>query len=209
MMMTTALHGNESRKYDKSAIVSFRKTNEEFGGLSNMAPGFLITVNGHTFLTSEALYQCCRFPKHPDIQKQIMLQKSPMTAKDISKAHIYLSREDWNDERIRIMRWCVYAKLICNWHTFGKLLDSTGSKDIVEDSFKDDFWGAIWNGSQFVGTNALGRLLMQARDMYRKNISHTHLLLPSLDIPDFYLLGKPIESISVDTSEQPQEITFW
>lgn len=205
----TPLSGNEFRKYDKSSCISFRKTNEEFGGLSNMAPGFSIVVNGHVFLTSEALYQCCRFPDHPHIQKQIMLQKSPMTAKDISRTYSYLSRADWDLMRVRIMRWCIYAKLICNWHTFGKLLDSTGSKDIVEDSFKDDFWGTIWNGRQFTGTNALGRLLMQARDMYRKNISHTHLLLPPLDIPDFNLLGKPIENIYVDTSEQFQEISFW
>ena len=207
--MMTASFGNELRKYNKSDVVSFRKTNEEFGGLSNMAPGFLITVNDHNFLTSEALYQCCRFPKHPEIQKEIMLQKSPMTAKRISKAHLHLSRKDWNDERIRIMRWCIYAKLICNWHTFGKLLDSTGDKVIVEDSFKDDFWGAIWDGSQFVGTNALGRLLMQARDMYRNNVCYTHLVLRPLKIHSFDLLGKPIESIYVDTSEQPQEIMFW
>lgn len=174
-----------------------------------MAPGFSITVNNHTFLTSEALYQCCRFPNHPHIQKQIMVQKSPMTAKDISRAHSHLTRTDWDSERIRIMRWCIYAKLISNWHNFGSLLDATGNKDIVEDSYKDDFWGAIWNGDQFVGTNALGRLLMQARDMYRKNRSHTCLVLPPLDIHDFYLLGEPIDSIFVDTSEQPLEMTLW
>lgn len=204
-----SIYGNDLRKYDRATSVSFRKTSEEFGGLSNMAPGFSITVNNHTFLTSEALYQCCRFPNHPHIQKQIMVQKSPMTAKDISRAHTHLTRTDWDSERIRIMRWCIYAKLISNWHNFGGLLDATGDKDIVEDSYKDDFWGTIWNGYQFVGTNALGRLLMQARDMYRKNRAHTHLVLPPLDIPDFYILGESINSIFVDTSEQPQEIMFW
>ena len=204
-----ASHGNELRIYEKSTSVSFRKTNEEFGGLSNMAPGFLITINGYVFLTSEALYQACRFPNHPHIQKQIMVQKSPMTAKDVSKTHAHLTRPDWDSERVKIMRWCIFAKLICNWYEFGKLLDSTGDKDIVEDSYKDDFWGAIWNGSQFVGTNALGRLLMQARDMYRKNLSHRHLLLPPLDIPNFYMFGEPITRISVDTTEQPHQIKLW
>lgn len=205
----TPLSGNEFRKYDKSSCISFRKTNEEFGGLSNMAPGFPIVVNGHVFLTSEALYQCCRFPDHPHIQKQIMLHKSPMTAKDISRTYSHLSRADWDLVRVRIMRWCIFAKLICNWYSFGDLLDATGDKDIVEDSYKDTFWGATWNGSHFLGTNALGRLLMQARDMYRKNRSRTYLLLPTPDIPNFLLFGESIQHISVDTSAQPQEFKLW
>lgn len=207
--MMMASHGSELRTYEKTNSISFRKTSEEFGGLSNMAPGFSITINGYVFLTSEALYQACRFPNHPHIQKQIMLQKSPMTAKDISKEHTHLTRADWDSERVKIMRWCIFAKLICNWHNFGKLLDSTGNKNIVEDSYKDDFWGAIWNGSQFVGTNALGRLLMQTRELYRKNLSHTHFLLPPLNIPNFNLFGEPIKNISVDTTEQPHQTKLW
>ena len=174
-----------------------------------MAPGYKIVVNGHEFLTSEALYQCCRFPDHPHIQKQIMLQKSPMTAKDISRTYFYLTRTDWDLVRVRIMRWCIYAKLISNWYSFGDLLDSTGKKDIVEDSYKDTFWGATWNGSYFWGTNALGRLLMQAREMYRKNRFSTYLVLPPPNIPNFLLLGEQIQHISVDTSDQPQEFKLW
>ena len=174
-----------------------------------MAPGYKIVVNGHVFLTSEALYQCCRFPDHPHIQKQIMFQKSPMTAKDISRSFLYLSRADWDLMRIRIMRWCIYAKLVCNWYSFGDLLDSTGDKDIVEDSPKDTFWGATWNGSYFLGTNALGRLLMQARAMYRQNRSCTHILLPAPNITNFLLFGEPIQHISIDTSEQLQEFKLW
>ncbi len=44
---------------DESAI--FRKTAERFGGLSNMAPGYPLLINGVRMLTSEALYQACRF----------------------------------------------------------------------------------------------------------------------------------------------------
>lgn len=68
----------------------FRKTKEEYGGLSNMAAGFPIELNGVRILSSEALYQAMRFPNHPDYQKEIIQQRSPMTAKMISKniAHI-------------------------------------------------------------------------------------------------------------------------
>jgi type I restriction enzyme S subunit len=46
-----------------------------------MAPGFPLCVNGVRIRTSEALYQACRFPHLPDIQRQIIDERSPMTAK--------------------------------------------------------------------------------------------------------------------------------
>ena len=70
----------------------FRKTHEKNGGLSNMAAGYPVYFNGTQIRTSEALYQACRFPDYPDIQKEIINQKSPMTAKDISRKYNYLTR---------------------------------------------------------------------------------------------------------------------
>ena len=69
------------RTYERSRSVVFRKTREEFGGLSNMASGFPLEINGLRVLTSEALYQACRFPHLPEVQKQILEQASPMAAK--------------------------------------------------------------------------------------------------------------------------------
>ena len=37
--------------------VTFRKTREEYGGLSNMASGYPIYIGKKKILTSEALYQ--------------------------------------------------------------------------------------------------------------------------------------------------------
>ena len=62
----------EKRKYVISDCITFRKTNEEYGGLSNMAGGYLIYLNDAKILTSEALYQACRFPDFPDIQSQVL-----------------------------------------------------------------------------------------------------------------------------------------
>ena len=41
------------------------KTAEAWGEYSNMVSGFPVMVNGTRILTSEALYQCCRFPHLP------------------------------------------------------------------------------------------------------------------------------------------------
>lgn len=37
---------SELREYRRNEAVHFRKTDEAFGGLSNMAPGFPVRVNG-------------------------------------------------------------------------------------------------------------------------------------------------------------------
>ena len=84
----------ESRIYCRDECVVFRKTNEAFGGLSNMAPGFPVPVNGILILTVEALYQACRFPHLPEVQRLILEQRSPMTAKMVGKPHREESRPD-------------------------------------------------------------------------------------------------------------------
>ena len=66
----------DKRTYERQLTVVFRKTQEEFGGLSNMAAGFPLRVNGADIPTSEALYQACRFPHLPDVQRLIVAQKS-------------------------------------------------------------------------------------------------------------------------------------
>jgi len=56
------------------------ETKEAFGGLSNMAGGYGLQVNGIHIPSSEALYQACRFP-HARTSAHHYRQSSPMTAK--------------------------------------------------------------------------------------------------------------------------------
>src|SRR6185436_824364 len=107
-------------------------------------------------------YQACRFPSLPDVQRMIIGEKSPMTAKMLSKPYRGQSRPDWLAVRVKIMRWCLRLKLAQNWQTFGELLYASNDSPIVEDSRKDDFWGARAGGDgNLVGQNILGRLLME------------------------------------------------
>ncbi|MPM99117.1 hypothetical protein SDC9_146308 [bioreactor metagenome] len=197
------LYGSEqNRTYDIDTCIAFRKTSEPFGGLSNMAPGYKIDIYGIEFLTSEALYQACRFPNHPEIQKQIIKQHSPMYAKDVSKKYANLTREDWDIERVKIMRWALRAKLVNNWYSFGELLKSTNGKIIVEDSPKDTFWGAQKIEKNFVGINALGRLLMQLREQYLMIENQSLIKLVPPKIENFIIVEKQIGTISLDVSKQ-------
>lgn len=177
-----------NRQYLRSSSVVFLKTKESFGGLSNMAGGFPIHVNGVRISTSEALYQACRYPHLPDIQRIIIGQASPMTAKMRSKPYREKTREDWLQVRVRIMRWCLKAKLYQNWQSFSELLLKTDNLPIVEESQKDTFWGAKpVDAETLFGANVLGRLLMELREEIKKNKIPEDDHLPPLNIPNFSL----------------------
>lgn len=192
----------EPRTYARSESVVFLKTKDAFGGLSNMAGGFPLCVNGIRCRTSEALYQACRFPHIPEAQRLILAEHSPMTAKMKSKPFRHESRTDWNQVRVKIMRWCLRVKLVQNWNAFSTLLLETGDLPIVEESRKDDFWGAkSTNSETLVGMNVLGRLLMELREEIKTHERSAFRVVPPLSIPQFLLDGHEIEAVRDNISE--------
>jgi len=183
------------RTYQTKDVVRFRKTSEEFGGLSNMAPGFPLIVLGSRIRTSEALYQACRFPHMPEVQRMIVSEGSPMTAKMRSKPYRAESRPDWDEVRVKVMKWCLRVKLVYNWRKFSELLLSTGDLPIVEDSRKDSYWGAMpQDDNTLNGQNVLGRLLMDLRRRL-KDEPDALRSVPPLQIRNFCFLGEPIPVI--------------
>jgi hypothetical protein len=186
-----------SRSYPLSESIVFRKTKDDFGGLSNMASGFSLNINDIIIPTAEHLYQACRFPYHPALQFDIINEHSPMTAKWIGRKNIAHTRKDWDMTRFKIMQWVLEVKLSQNWETFGSLLMSTGNKHIVEQAPKDKIWGAVKEGDMLIGTNALGRLLMLIREKYVKTSQYKRCVSP-VEIPDFLLFGHPIELVCND-----------
>jgi type I restriction enzyme, S subunit len=186
----------QTRIYDPTVSVVFLKTNERFGGLSNMAPGFPLRINGIPIRTSEALYQACRFPHMPDVQHRILDEHSPMTAKMRTKPFRSQSRPDWDNVRVKIMRWCLRVKLAQNWHAFSELLLATEDRPIVEQSRKDDFWGAkVTKNGTLVGMNVLGRLLMELREQLKSEDPESLKIVEPPPIPEFMLFQKPIEPV--------------
>ena len=197
LLESIAATNDQTRTYDLSSSVTFVKTKEKYGGLSNMAAGFPLVVNGIDIRTSEALYQACRFPGRPDVQELIINERSPMTAKMKSKPFREDTRPDWEDVRVSVMRWCLRVKLAQNWEKFGNLLLSTGDKPIVEKLInREDFWGATkMSDGSFVGINALGRLLMELRHLLKSDDSEKLKTVEPLSIPDFLIFQKPIRTI--------------
>lgn len=191
--------------YRREDCAVFLKTAEKFGGLSNMAGGYPLLVNRVKILTSEALYQACRFPHRPDIQKLIIGQVSPMTAKMVSKPHRNISRPDWDEIRVEIMRWCLRVKLAQHWEKFGELLLSTGNRQIVEESYRDQFWGAKPVDTEtLIGANTLGKLLVELREQL-KSPQHMELqTVKPMPLSNFLLLERPIGIV-----ERPNQSAKW
>ena len=187
--------------YSKKDSCWFQKVDTEWGGLSNMKGiVYPLIVNKRRILTSEALYQACRFPDNPEIQEEIIKQKSPMAAKMKSKPHrLKCTRADFEEEKVAIMYWCLRVKLACNPNGFGHLLKKTGTRPIVEVSHKDLFWGTKEdkdNSKVVIGANVLGQLLMELRSFYLETQESTaYLTVEPLDIANFKLFGEPIQSV--------------
>jgi len=189
--------------YKSSESVVFRKTTEQWGGLSNMCAGFDLVVNNMRIQSSEILYQACRFPNHPSLQMEILSEANPMTAKNIARKNTHFTRQGWDSNRISIMKWSVFSKLCQNWDSFHLLLESTGDKFIVEHSEKDIFWGARKEDDYFYGVNALGRILMFTRNAARVNGKKAFSIVQPLKIPQFYLLGSKITPVNSTDKPPP------
>lgn len=154
-----------TRRYDTSRSVVFWRTRDAFGGLSNMAGDYPLWLPEGSVPSSEALYQALKFPRDPSIQDDILGQANPWLAKRLSEQHAGRARKDWLSVRVNVMRWVLRVKYASWPRAFGDLLRATGTMAIVERSSRDSFWGAIPSRSgELVGTNALGRLLMELRE---------------------------------------------
>lgn len=198
---------HEKKQYDIRNAAAFKKTTEKWGGLSNMAGGYPIVVNGVAIKSVEALYQACRFPHLPNIQEKILTQGSPMTAKMVGKPFREQTRPDWVNVRILIMKWCLRVKLAQNWDEFSSLLINTDEMPIVELSNKDDFWGAKpVEQNIYVGVNALGRLLMQLRDQIQNNNKERLIVVPPLKIENFLLYGEQITTVNANNTLPQKKI---
>ncbi|HQU49488.1 MAG TPA: NADAR domain-containing protein, partial [Casimicrobiaceae bacterium] len=131
-----------------------------------------------------------------EAQRRIIGQASPMTAKMKDKPNRKCSRPVWDRVRVQVMRWWLRVKLAQNWAKFSDLLLRTGDRPIVEESRRDDFWGAKPVDEQtLVGMNVLGRLLMELREAVKMQGHGALCTVEPPEIPEFLLFDLPIGAI--------------
>jgi ribA/ribD-fused uncharacterized protein len=149
-------------KLDSTTHVYFYE--QEFYVLSNFS-AFRLRWQGLDFDTSEHAYQWEKFANRYrhlvllGIQQEILQARSAHAAFKIAERYRPLRRQDWDQVKVDIMRDILRAKLDQHAYVRGKLLE-TGERELIEDSWRDSFWG--W-GPDRTGQNMLGKLWMELR----------------------------------------------
>lgn len=131
---------------------------QDFYVLSNFS-SFRVKWKGLTFDTSEHAYHWEKFPEHPVLRNAVRDAASAHESLKIATANKALRRPDWDDVKCEIMKDILRAKLEQHDYVRRKLL-ATGDRELVENSWRDDFWG--W-GPNRDGQNELGKLWMELR----------------------------------------------
>jgi ribA/ribD-fused uncharacterized protein len=130
----------------------------DFYPLSNFS-AFRLLWKGWTFATSEHAYHWEKFSDSPPLQHEILIAPSAHVAFKLAEQYATARRPDWNEVRVPIMRDILRAKVTQHEYVRRKLL-ATGDRELVEDSWRDAFWG--W-GPNRDGMNQLGKLWMELR----------------------------------------------
>lgn len=134
----------------------------EYYVFSNFS-AFAIEWKGHLCMTTEHAYHTEKF-EDEEIKKEIRATRSAHDSQKVSHAYKEKYRADWNDVKLGIMKSILQEKVLQHPYVKKKLLES-GDRILVEDSWRDDFWG--W-GPNKDGKNMLGKLWMEVREEVRK-----------------------------------------
>jgi ribA/ribD-fused uncharacterized protein len=136
---------------------------QDFYVLSNFS-AFQLKWRNETFMTSEHAYHWSRFEGLSDQRTMIrgLIFKAPSAHEAFKIAQRYKEGwqiPEWDDFKVDVMRDILRAKARQHEYVRRKLL-ATGNRGLVENSWRDDFWG--W-GPNRDGRNMLGRLWMEVR----------------------------------------------
>lgn len=135
----------------------------DFYPLSNFS-AFNVTYLGRTYPTAEHAYHAMKF-RHRDDEACELVSTAPSAHESFALAGQmkHRRRTDWDDKKVSFMTEILRAKLHQHDYVKKKLMD-TGDRLLVENSWRDDYWG--W-GVRRQGQNMLGQLWMKLRNEVR------------------------------------------
>jgi len=141
---------------------------QDFYVLSNFS-AFAIKWQGRRFPTSEHAYHWEKFSPGQTVgevycRDAILDALSAHDAFKLAEQWRPLRRHDWDDVKVLTMRAILFAKARQHEYVRRKLL-GTGDRTLIENSWRDEFWG--W-GPNRDGQNVLGRLWMEVRAELRQ-----------------------------------------
>lgn len=119
-----------------------------------------VRIWGKTFPTAEHAYHWRKFSDGlPAVADEILAAPSPWAAMQVERTYRSERQHNWNDVKAAIMTEILRAKLAQNQDVRDCLI-KTGTKQLIENSPWDSFWGVGKNGD---GQNQMGKILMELR----------------------------------------------
>ena len=149
-------------RYPASETIAFSKVNDEWGIFSNFARTTPIVIEGVSFDCTERLFQVMKFDDTAARKKVLSFpagQGMKMKTKPLEKNPGV--RKDWGKVIVDALKWCLMLKYE-NSAEFRKELERSRGKYIVED--QSTFAKLTTDGTEYSGSNLMGRLLMELRD---------------------------------------------
>jgi ribA/ribD-fused uncharacterized protein len=116
-------------------------------------------------MTSEQAYQAEKF-EAAEMKDYIFNAPSAHEAFKYAEKNRALRLKEWDTIKLQIMKEILHAKVKQHPYVLKKLLES-GERELIEDSWRDDFWG--W-GPNKDGANHLGKLWMEVRREVRESL---------------------------------------
>jgi ribA/ribD-fused uncharacterized protein len=135
----------------------------EYYVFSNFS-AFAIQWKGHFCMTTEHAYHTEKF-EDENLQREIRATMSAHDSQKLAQTYKDKYRSNWNEIKASIMKEILHAKVAQHPYVKKKLLES-GKRTLIEDSWRDAFWG--W-GPNKDGQNMLGKLWMEVREEVRKS----------------------------------------
>lgn len=171
----------ETHKLDTETQVFFYE--QDFYVLSNFS-AFRVAIFDRVFDTSEAAYHWAKFSDgsavHEAIREEILAAPSAHAAFKIAEKYKSLVSEEWPSRRVDMMRVILKAKVNQHEYVCRKLL-ATGDRELIEDSWRDNFWG--W-GPNKDGQNQLGKLWMEIRKEVKEETKVSEEWLATLKLKE-------------------------
>lgn len=133
----------------------------DFYVFSNFA-AFAIEWNGRLYPTSEHAYHSEKF-EDDALKERIRNSRSAHNALKLAHANKDKYRADWDNVKSGVMKEILRIKAMQHPYVMKKLLES-GERVLVEDSWRDSYWG--WGPNQD-GENHLGKLWMELREEFK------------------------------------------
>lgn len=138
---------------------------QDFYPLSNFS-AFRVKWVGISFDTAEHAYHFEKFweteggsTEQKRVRGLIMNAQSANDAFKMAGQYKHFQRKDWDLVKVNAMGQILRAKADQHEYVRRKLL-ATGDRELIENSWRDDFWG--W-GPNRDGRNMLGKCWMQVR----------------------------------------------